>query len=135
MIITSQEFHVTTNEPRCLVFNFGEIRRGDCTITNGVFRFYENGATLWECTIFSADSGDEWWSSFSGGELGYDGNPETLDKFLFAVAFPYHFDIRDANTPKFWRQELTPQYIEYKTGIGPWETFNRLRSIAVTCNC
>lgn len=115
-------------------FRFAELKRGDCTIRNGEFRFYEDGSSHWECDISSSDSGDEWEGSFTGGEAGYDGNSGT-DKLLFAMGPHYHFDIHDKNQVKHWVQDAGPADVIYGNGISVAQAFQRLGAIVFYCGC
>lgn len=131
----SSEVLTTRDGLRYRSFSFPSIDRGDCHVSNGEFRFYENGSTSWECDVSSTDSGDEWDGTFSGGTNGYDGTLPTVDRFLFAVLPSFHFDIHDANATKHWLQGFGPHGNSYAAGIGPFETFQRLGSVVFYCGC
>ena len=134
-VAATSEVLATSEGLRYRRFLFSSIDRGDCHVSNGEFRFYEDGSTSWECDVSSTDSGDEWDGAFSGGQAGYDGELPTVHLFLFAVLPSFHFDIHDANTVKHWLQGFAPDSNTYASGIGPFQTFQRLGSVVFYCGC
>jgi hypothetical protein len=114
---------------------FSSLDVHDCHIANGEFRFYENGATSWECDISSTDSGDEWDGHFSGGLAGYDGKIGTMGLALFHVSPSFHFNISDKNVVKHWGQGSDGVNNVYATGSGPSDVMARLARVVFECNC
>lgn len=75
-------------------WTWGEIRRGDCTISPGsVFYLYANGVSRWVCDLRSSDSGDEWDGRF---EI------KNANGQVLAATPNYHFDISQDNVTKHW---------------------------------
>lgn len=134
-IAFQEEKLVASDGRRYLVAEFPSLRRGDCTVTDGEFRFYEDGSTSWRCTISSTDTGDEWDGMFSAGLNGYDGSAGTTRLLLLYVASSYHFDIRDANIVKDWFQEKPSQQTMYANGSSAQDAFNRAKEVVFYCGC
>jgi hypothetical protein len=77
-----------------IYWTFGEIRRGDCTLSpGGTFYLYADGSTRWVCDLRSSDSGDEW-----------DGHFEITNANgqVLAATPSYHFDISLQNVTRHW---------------------------------
>lgn len=103
-----------------IYWTWGEVRRGDCTISPGaMFQLFADGSTRWKCDIRSSDSGDEW-----------DGRFEILNQGgqVLAATPGYHFDISQENVTKHWEEFRGPN-------ASLAAAYPQARSISFYCSC